>query len=59
MKPSAESNLKRGAKARGRVLGPQSEERKAKTSLLIKQWWAERKASELVRPVAKKCVLDR
>ena len=51
--PSEESNIKRGAKARGRVLGPQSEERKAKTSLLIKQWWAERKLSELVRPVAK------
>jgi hypothetical protein len=53
IKPSAESNAKRGAKARGRVLGPQSEERRAKTSLLIKQWWAERKASKLVRPVAK------
>jgi hypothetical protein len=52
-KPSEESNIKRGAKARGRVLGPQSQERKAKTSLLIKQWWAERKLSELVRPVAK------
>jgi hypothetical protein len=57
-KPSEESNIKRGAKARGRVLGPQSEERKAKTSLLIKQWWAERKASELVGPVSEKCVLD-
>ncbi len=52
-KPSEESNIKRGAKARGRVLGPQSEERKAKTSLLIKQWWAERKALELIGPVAK------
>jgi hypothetical protein len=53
MKPSAESNAKRSAKARGRVLGPQSEERRAKTSLLIKQWWAQRKALELVGPVAK------
>jgi hypothetical protein len=53
MKPSAESNAKRGAKARGRVLGPQSEERKAKTSLLIKQWWAQRKALELVRKIPK------
>jgi len=53
IKPSAESNIKRGAKARGRVLGPQSEERRAKTSLLIKQWWAERKALELIGPVAK------
>jgi hypothetical protein len=52
-KMSVESNAKRGAKARGRVLGPQSEERKAKTSLLIKQWWAERKALELIGPVAK------
>jgi hypothetical protein len=52
MKPSAESNAKRGAKARGRILGSQSEERKAKTSLLIKQWWANRKASELIRPVS-------
>jgi hypothetical protein len=59
IKPSVESNIKRSAKARGRVLGPQSEERKAKTSLLIKQWWAERKASELVGPVAEECVLDR
>ena len=49
---SAESNTKRGAKARGRVLGPQSEERKAKTRLLIKQWWAKRKALELVGPVS-------
>jgi hypothetical protein len=53
IKPSDESNTKRGAKARGRVLGPQSEERKAKTSLLIKQWWAQRKESELIRPIAK------
>ena len=53
MKPSAESNAKRGAKARGRVLGPQSDERKAKTSLLIKQWWAQRKALELVRKIPK------
>jgi hypothetical protein len=53
IKPSAESNAKRGAKARGRVLGPQTEERRAKTSLIIKEWWAQRKASELVRPVAK------
>jgi hypothetical protein len=53
IKPSDESNAKRGAKARGRVLGPQSEERKAKTSLLIKQWWAQRKESELIRPIAK------
>jgi hypothetical protein len=52
-KMSAESNAKRGAKARGRVLGPQTEERRAKTSLIIKEWWAQRKASELVRPVAK------
>lgn len=58
-KPSDESNIKRGEKARGRVLGPQSEERKAKTSLLIKQWWAERKELELVRPVAEQGVLDR
>ena len=53
MKPSAESNAKRGAKARGRVLGPQTEERRAKTSLIIKDWWAQRKESELVGPVAK------
>ena len=53
IKPSAESNAKRGAKARGRVLGLQSEERKAKTSLLIKQWWAQRKALELVRKIPK------
>ena len=53
IKPSAESNAKRGAKARGRVLGPQTEERRAKTSLIIKEWWAQRKASELIRPVAK------
>jgi hypothetical protein len=53
IKPSAESNAKRGTKARGRVLGPQSEERRAKTSLLIKQWWAERKELELIGPVAK------
>ena len=52
-KPSEESNIKRGTKARGRVLGPQTEERRAKTSLLIKQWWAERKALELIGPVAK------
>jgi hypothetical protein len=52
-KMSAESNAKRGAKARGRVLGPQTEERRAKTSLIIKEWWAQRKASELIRPVAK------
>jgi hypothetical protein len=52
-KMSAESNAKRGEKARGRVLGPQTAERKAKTSLLIKQWWAERKALELIGPVAK------
>jgi hypothetical protein len=57
-KMSAESNAKRGKKARGRVLGPQTAERKAKTSLLIKQWWAKRKASELIRPVAKQGVLD-
>ena len=55
---SAESNAKRGAKARGRVLGPQSEERKANTRLLIKQWWAERKTLELIGPVAKQGVLD-
>ena len=53
IKPSAESNAKRGAKARGRVLGPQTEERRANTSLIIKEWWAQRKALELVRPVAK------
>jgi hypothetical protein len=58
-KMSAESNAKRGAKARGRVLGPQTEERRAKTSLIIKEWWAQRKASELVRPVTKQGVLDR
>ena len=58
IKPSDKSNVKRGAKARGRVLGPQSEERRAKTSLIIKQWWAQRKASELVGPVPEKCVLD-
>ena len=58
IKPSDESNVKRGAKARGRVLGPQSEERRAKTSLIIKQWWAQRKTSELVGPVPEKCVLD-
>jgi len=58
IKPSAESNIKRGNKARGRVLGPQTAERKAKTSLLIKQWWAERKGSELVRKISEKCVLD-
>ena len=52
-KMSAESNAKRGAKARGRVLGPQTKERRAKTSLIIKEWWAQRKASELIRPVAK------
>ena len=57
-KMSAESNAKRGEKARGRVLGPQTAERKAKTSLLIKQWWAERKALELIGPVAKQGVLD-
>ena len=57
-KMSAESNAKRGAKARGRVLGPQSEERRANTRLLIKQWWAERKALELIGPVAKQGVLD-
>ena len=57
-KMSAESNAKRGAKARGRLLGPQTEERRAKTSLIIKEWWAQRKASELVGPVAKQGVLD-
>jgi hypothetical protein len=58
IKPSDESNAKRGAKARGRVLGPQSEERKAKTSLLIKQWWAQRKELELIRPIPEQGVLD-
>ena len=58
IKPSAESNIKRGNKARGRVLGPQTAERKAKTSLLIKQWWAERKGSELVRKISEKGMLD-
>ena len=58
IKPSAESNIKRGAKARGRVLGPQSEERRANTSCIIKEWWAERKALELIGPVAKQGVLD-
>jgi len=53
IKPSAESNAKRGAKARGRVLGPQTEERRAKTSLIIKEWWTQRKASKLIRPVSK------
>ena len=48
MKPSDESNAKRGVKARGRVLGPQSDKRKANTSLIIKQWWAQRKALELI-----------
>ena len=36
-----------------------TEERKAKTSLLIKQWWAERKALELVGPIPEQGVLDR
>jgi hypothetical protein len=58
IKPSAESNIKRGAKARGRVLGPQSEERRANTSRIIKKWWAERKGSELVGKISEKCVLD-
>ena len=57
-KMSAESNQKRRAKAIGRVLGPQTAERKAKTSLLIKQWWAERKALELIRPISPQGVLD-
>ena len=57
-KMSAESNAKRGAKARGRVLGPQSEERRANTSRIIKEWWAERKGSELVGKISEKCVLD-
>ena len=52
-KMSEESNIKRRNKAIGRVLGPQAEERKAKTSLLIKQWWANRKALELIGPVSK------
>ena len=51
-KPSAESNIKRGAKARGRVLGPQSEERRANTSRIIKEWWAERKALELIGKIS-------
>ena len=55
---SAESNQTRRAKAIGRVLGPQTAERKAKTSLLIKQWWAERKALELIRPISPQGVLD-
>ena len=58
IKPSAESNIKRGAKARGRVLGPQSEEQRANTSRIIKEWWAKRKGSELVGKISKKCVLD-
>ena len=57
-KMSAESNQTRRAKAIGRVLGPQTAERKAKTSLLIKQWWAERKALELIRPISPQGVLD-
>jgi len=57
-KMSAESNQKRRDKAIGRVLGPQTAERKAKTSLLIKQWWAERKALELIRPISPQGVLD-
>jgi len=57
-KMSVESNQKRRAKAIGRVLGPQTAERKAKTSLLIKQWWAERKALELIRPISPQGVLD-
>jgi hypothetical protein len=58
IKPSAESNIKRGAKARGRVLGPQSEERRANTSRIIKEWWAQRKALELVGKISEECVLD-